>query len=183
MRKNMGMTRVRPALRTDSPALRNIETLAGEAFRSIGMEEIADAEPMSVDILDAYALSGRSWVATDEPDRPVGYVVVDVVDGNAHVEQISVLPDYQGRGLGKELLDTVRSWAIETRHPAVTLTTFVDVPWNCPLYEHLGFVVLSEQEVGPELRAIQEHETQMGLDPVTRVSMRKQISHGLGEES
>jgi len=179
----MGMTRVRPALPTDSPALREIEMLAGEAFRSIGMEEIADGEPMSVEVLDRYALSGRSWVATDEPDWPVGYVVVDVADRNAHVEQISVHPDYQGRGLGKGLLDTVRAWAIETGRPAITLTTFVDVPWNCPLYEHLGFVVLSEHEVGPELRAIQEHETQMGLDPVTRVCMRKQIAHGVGEES
>ncbi len=179
----MGMTRVRPALPIDSPALREIETLAGEAFRSIGMEDIADAEPTAVEVLDSYALGGRSWVATDEPDRPVGYVIVDVADGNAHVEQISVLPAYQGRVLGKGLLDTVWSWAIETGHPAVTLTTFVDVPWNCPLYEHLGFVVLSEREVGPELRAIQEHETQKGLDPTTRVCMRKQIAHNIGEES
>lgn len=177
----MVMTRVRPALPADSPALREIETLAGAAFRSIGMEEIADAEPMSVEVLDGYALSGRSWLAIDEADRPVGYVVVDVADGNAHVEQISVLPDYQGRGLGRELLNTVRSWAIESGHPAVTLTTFVDVPWNRPLYEHLGFVVLSEQEVGPELRAIQEHETQMGLDPVTRVCMRIRITQSSKE--
>lgn len=131
------MIRVRPALPTDSRALREIETLAGEAFRSIGMEEVADAEPMSMEVLDGFALSGRSWVTTDEHDRQVGYVVVDVADGNAHVEQISVLPDYRGRGLGKELLDTVRSWAIEAGHPAVTLITFVDVPWNRPLYEHL----------------------------------------------
>lgn len=168
------MVRVRPSLPVESPTLREIEMFAGEAFRSIGMEAIADAEPMSVEVLDAYALSGRSWVAVDETDWPVGYIVVDVVDGNAHVEQLSVLPDYQGRGVGTILLDTVRSWAIETGCPAITLTTFFDVPWNYPLYEHLGFVAIPEEELGPELRAVREHESQMGLDPANRVCMRKE---------
>jgi GNAT superfamily N-acetyltransferase len=156
--------------------LREIETSAGEAFRSVGLEAIADAEPMSVEVLDAYAIRGRSWVAVDEADCPVGYVVVDVVDGNAHVEQISVLAEHQGRGVGKDLLDTVRSWAFETGCTAITLTTFIDVPWNYPLYAHLGFVVLPEEELGPELRAVRQHEAEMGLDPVNRVCMRKESS-------
>jgi ribosomal protein S18 acetylase RimI-like enzyme len=105
------------------------------------------------------------------------------VDGNAHVEQISVLPDYQGRGVGKDLLDTVRSWAIETGCPAITLTTFIDVPWNYPLYERLGFVVLPEEELGPELRAVREHEAQMGLDPANRVCMRKESSISLDQRA
>jgi GNAT superfamily N-acetyltransferase len=177
------MVRVRPSLRAESPTLREIETFAGEAFRSIGMDAIADTEPMSVEVLDAYAISGRSWVAVDETDRPVAYVVVDVVDGNAHIEQISVLPDNQGRGVGKDLLDTVRSWAIEAGCPAITLTTFIHVPWNYPLYEHLGFVVLPEEELGPELRAVREHEAQMGLDPADRVCMRKESSLSLDQRA
>jgi GNAT superfamily N-acetyltransferase len=178
-RQNLGMVvRVRRSLPAESPILREIETLAGDAFRSVGMEAIADAEPMSVEVLDAYALGGRSWVAVDETDWPVGYVVIDVVDGNAHIEQISVLSDHQGRGVGKDLLDTVRTWAIETGCPAITLTTFIEVPWNYPLYEHLGFVVLPEEELGSALRAVREHEAQAGLDPTKRVCMRKETSIG-----
>src|ERR1017187_6847328 len=45
-------------------------------------------------------------------------------------------------------LDRVRMWASEAKRPAITLTTFANVPWNAPLYEHLGFVVLSEEEIG-----------------------------------
>jgi GNAT superfamily N-acetyltransferase len=140
------VNRVRPSLPTESARLSEIEGLAGEVFRSIGMEWIADSDPMPVEVLEDYARSGRSWVAMDESDRPVGFVVVDVVDGNAHVGQVSVLPDYQGRGLGKALLEAVRAWAIETGCPALTLTTFIHVPWNRPLYEHLGFVVVPEDE-------------------------------------
>lgn len=162
--------------------LREIERIAGEAFRSVGMESIADAEPPSEDALRAYAASGRSWVSVDETDRPIGYVIVDVIDGNAHVEQISVLPELQNLGLGKELLETVRMWAIETNRPAITLTTFAHVPWNRPLYEHLGFVVLSEEELGPELRSVRDHESHIGLDPATRVCMRRGTSDRLIEE-
>jgi GNAT superfamily N-acetyltransferase len=177
------MKRVRPSLSAECSRLREIEGLAGEAFRSIGMEWIADSDPMSVEVLEDYARRGRSWVAVDESDRPVGYVVVDVVDGNAHIEQVSVLPDYQGRGLGKDLLEAVQTWAIETGCPALTLTTFIHVPWNRPLYEHLGFVVVPEDELQPGLRGVREHESQIGLDPISRVCMRRSTGTRVSRES
>jgi GNAT superfamily N-acetyltransferase len=145
------------------------------------MDRIADSDPMSVEVLEEYARCGRSWVAVDECDRPVGYVVVDVVDGNAHVEQISVLPEYQGRGLGKDLLEGVQAWATEVGCLALTLTTFIHVPWNRPLYEHLGFVVLPDDELGPGLRELREHESRMGLDPTSRVCMRRSV-RSVGEK-
>jgi hypothetical protein len=46
------------------------------------------------------------------------------------------------------------------------------VAWNRPLYEHLGFRVLDEQELGPELRVVRDRETADGLDPDVRVCMR-----------
>ena len=104
--------------------------------------------------------------------RGVGYVLVDVVDDCAHIEQVSVRPDHQGEGVGRALLDRVRQWAMSTDRSGVTLTTFGDVPWNRPLYEHLGFRVLSDVEIGPELRAVRETEARHGLDPATRVCMR-----------
>jgi GNAT superfamily N-acetyltransferase len=174
-RQYWGVTHVRPSRSTESSRIRQIERLAGEVFRSIGMDRIADSDPMSVEALEEYARNGRSWVAVDDRDRPVGYVVVDVVDGNAHIEQISVLPEYQGRGLGKELLDVVHAWAIEVGRPALTLTTFIHVPWNRPLYEHLGFVVVPEDELGPGLREVREHESRIGLHPSSRVCMRRGV--------
>jgi GNAT superfamily N-acetyltransferase len=58
-----------------------------------------------------YAEEERSWVVVDCTDEPIGYVLVDVVDGCAHVEQVSVRPDHQGTGLGRALLESVRAWA------------------------------------------------------------------------
>jgi len=57
------------------------------------------------------------------------------------------------------------------------LTTFTNVAWNRPWYEHLGFVVLGDDQIGPQLRAVREVETQHGLDPAERVCMRLEL-HG-----
>jgi GNAT superfamily N-acetyltransferase len=166
---------IRDAVPDDGPALREIERLAGARFYEVGMGSIADAEPASVDTLAAYAVAGRSWVALDANRDPVGYVIADIVDGHAHVEQISVLPDHQGMGIGRALIDRVRAWAEETGKAAITLTTFTTVPWNGPLYAHLGFVAIPEEGLGPELRALRDAETHQGLDPAARTCMRLEL--------
>jgi GNAT superfamily N-acetyltransferase len=138
----------------------------------VGLDDVADDAPASVEVMADYATAGRSWVAVDEADMPVGYVLVDLVDGNAHIEQISVRPECQGAGIGRALVDQVRAWAAESGRSAVTLTTFAEVSWNRPLYEHLGFDVVAEDDLGPELRAVRDAEAAHGLDPATRVCMR-----------
>jgi GNAT superfamily N-acetyltransferase len=167
---------IRPATPEDGPALQQIERLAGERFRDVGRPEIAEHEPASLHELGAYASDGRAWVALDEAGAPTGHVLVDVVDGNAHIEQVSVIPAWQGRGVGRALVDQVGAWATVAGLPAITLTTFTDVPWNGPLYRHLGFRDLAEEELGPELRAVRDAEAAHGLDPRQRVCMRLDLA-------
>lgn len=62
----------------------------------------------------------------------------------------------------------------------LTLTTFRHIPWNRPLYEHLGFRILADNELGPALRAVREAEAVHGLDPSLRVVMRNELARGLG---
>ncbi len=167
---------IRPARVQDSPTLREIERAAGERFRDVGLSGIADDEPLPAPTLDRYATEGRSWVALDDADRPIGYVVVDVIDDHAHIEQVSVHPDHQGRGVGRALLNRVRGWASDTGLSMVTLTTFSDVPWNRPLYEHVGFTVMPEESIGPQLKALRLVEAEHGLDPDRRVCMQLRLS-------
>ena len=68
---------IRTARADDLASLQAVEVAAGEAFRSIGMDAIADDEPPSIDNLAAYAASGRAWAAADTTDEPVGYIIVD----------------------------------------------------------------------------------------------------------
>lgn len=164
---------VRPAQTRDLVELRTIERLAGERFRDVGLDTVAEDEPMSVGSLAGYANSGRAWVAVDEADQPVGYVLVDLVDGVSHIEQLTVRPNWQGRGVGMSLIWAVAAAADRAGLPhSLTLTTFGHVPWNRPLFEHLGVRVLIEDEIGEELPRVRQAEAARGLDPSTRVAMR-----------
>ena len=105
----------------------------------------------------------------------VGYAAVDVLDGCAHLEQMSVHPDHGRRGLGAALLERVCNWSQANAFPAITLTTFRDVAWNAPYYRRFGFEVLDDTDIGADLRRRVDDETAAGLDPTTRVCMRKQL--------
>ncbi len=155
--------------------MRQVEIASGQRFREVGLDAIADDEPPPAAVFEAYAAAGRAWVAVGPSSGAVGFVIVDMVDGAAHIEQVSVVPAHQGRGVGRALIDQVRRWAGENGLPALTLPTFNHVPWNRPLYEHLGFRVLADEEIGPGLRAVMATEAAHGLDPASRVAMRKDI--------
>jgi GNAT superfamily N-acetyltransferase len=159
----------------DLPALVEIERAAGETFRSLGMDLVADDDPGSVEELTPYATAARAFVSVDADDRPVGYLLLDLVDGAAHVEQVSVHPDHARRGIGRALIEHAASWARERGLPTLTLTTYVEVPWNGPYYELLGFRYLAPTEETPGLRALREHERTAGLDAWPRACMRRDL--------
>jgi GNAT superfamily N-acetyltransferase len=169
---------IRPARAEDSENLREIERSAGARFEEIGMGWVASHEPISADELNAFAEAGRSWVAVDENEdaHPIGYAVAEIVDCCGHIEQVSVALEDQGQGVGRALVQAVEAWAVRNRLRALTLTTFSDVAWNRPLYEHLGFSVLAPHELSPGLVSIRAAEAKRGLDPATRVCMRMLIS-------
>ena len=102
-------------------------------------------------------------------------MVADVIEGCAHVQQISVHPRGQGQGLGRALVEAVEQWAAGEGLRGLTLTTFRDVAWNRPLYEHLGFRTLSEEELTPGLRRLRAEEARYGLRPELRVCMYRPL--------
>jgi GNAT superfamily N-acetyltransferase len=159
---------IRAAGPTDLPALRAIERAAGEPFRALGMAAIADDEPPSLETLGSYQRGGRAWVYGE---RPVAYVLADIVDGHAHLEQVSVHPGHSRQGVGRRLIDHVGEWAAADNLAGLTLTTFADVPWNAPYYARLGFRIVTD--LSPGLRAIRDHEAAIGLDTWPRVTMRR----------
>ncbi|QNG19790.1 GNAT family N-acetyltransferase [Rhodococcus triatomae] len=165
---------IRSAVSSDLPVLQQIEIAAGAPFRDIGMSSIADDPPPTLDELEEFLASGRIFVVADERDHPVAYALVALVDGCAHVEQISVHPSHAHQGLGARLLDRISAWAGEHALPALTLTTFVEVPWNAPYYRRLGFRPVSDSEMTPGLSAIRNAEVR--LDAWPRVTMTRPVT-------
>ncbi|WP_166356149.1 GNAT family N-acetyltransferase [Phytoactinopolyspora limicola] len=167
---------IRVARADDLIALQEIEVAAGAPFRDLGMDMIADDDPPTVADLTAFQVDGRAWVSVDERDVPVAYVLAQVVDGEAHVEQVSVHPRYARRGLGRDLLEVVADWGRRQGLAGLTLTTYADVPWNAPYYIRLGFRVLADGELTDGLRRIREEEAARGLDAWPRVVMRRPLT-------
>jgi GNAT superfamily N-acetyltransferase len=151
---------IRLAQPAELPYLQEIENASGEAFRDVGMPEIADDDPMSLESLAEHEV----WVAVGAQGVPLAFIAVGDVDGATHIHQVSVHPAHARQGIGAALIEHV------TRAGrAVTLTTFRDVPWNGPYYERLGFRAVDD--VSPGLAEIMRDEASRGLDPAHRVAM------------
>jgi GNAT superfamily N-acetyltransferase len=168
---------IRPARRDELVAVQAIEVAAGALFAEVGMTSVSEDPPPSLEELDSYRSRGMAWVAADGPaDRPVAYLLADVVDGNAHIEQVSVHPGWGRQGIGRALIDHFEEWAVGQGLPAVTLTTFADVPWNGPYYRRCGFRPMAEAELGPELAALRATEQARGLDRHPRLAMVRSLT-------
>ncbi|MEV7443170.1 GNAT family N-acetyltransferase [Streptomyces sp. NPDC091204] len=172
---------IRAAHMDELTALQDIERAAGICFRDIGMAEIADDEPLTLDELGRYQRAAMAWVSVDGPGvgpgpgAPVAYLIADRVDGNFHVEQVSVHPERARRGIGRSLLEHLAGLAAREGAPALTLTTFTEVPWNAPYYARCGFRLLDEGALTPGLREIRARESEHGLDRWPRACMRREV--------
>src|SRR5690625_4624524 len=113
---------IRAAAEQDLLTLRVIERAAGQVFGEWDMGLVADDEPPTMSMLREYVTVGRAWTA-DSDGRPVAYLLADIVDGNVHIEQVSVHPEHSRKGIGLALIEHVARWAVAGGYPALTLTT------------------------------------------------------------
>lgn len=172
----MTTMRIRAGREKDLRVLQDIERAAGRCFRDVGMDLVADDAPPALAVLRRFRRGGGLRVAADvADDRPVAYVLVEPVDGNAHIEQISVHPDSARRRIGAALIDHVAARAGAAGVRALTLSTFTGVPWNAPYYERCGFRPLAQEELTPGLLKIRAEEALAGLDRWPRVCMRREL--------
>jgi GNAT superfamily N-acetyltransferase len=96
---------------------------------------------------------------------PVGFARLELVDGHTHVGQLSVLPEYGRLGIGASLMEASCRWAAERGDCIITLTTFVDVPFNAPWYRRLGFEELPEPHEAELSRAVADERELAELSP------------------
>jgi GNAT superfamily N-acetyltransferase len=142
---------VRLARPGDIPALIEIELSAGELFAGTHMDwAVGQVTPL--DELRAAVARGDVWLVEDV-GAPVAYLIGDRVDGDFHIDQVSVARSHQRRGLGRLLIEAATAEARTRGHRAATLTTDRRLPWNAPYYLRLGFELLAPHHVPPQLAA------------------------------
>jgi GNAT superfamily N-acetyltransferase len=106
----------------------------------------------------------------------VGFAVVNTVDGRAHLASLGVHPKYGRQGIGGRLLAAACALASELGRPAMTLTTFVDVPWNAPWYAARGFVALPADQWSAGLRNVWAAEVAAGIVAAPRLAMIRSLA-------
>ena len=148
-----------------------------ERGRARGRERAAAAGELPGELpppASASELAG-AWHILVAGDPPVGFARLEQVDGQAHLEQLSVHPDASRAGLGRALVAAALDWARAQGCGSMTLCTFAEVPFNAPFYASCGFVIVSRPS--GELLAVREHEKALGLDALgERVAMRRDLS-------
>jgi len=79
---------IRQTKPADAPFLPAVERSAGEVFRAIpSLAWIADDDDQSVETHLAQITVGTSWVATDDADVPIGFLIGEVFDRELHIEE------------------------------------------------------------------------------------------------
>ena len=118
--------------------LQDIEVSAGERFREIpSLAWIADDDVMSTETHLKYVNQSTSWVA-EVDNQIIGFLCAESAVKNLHIWLIAVQQEWQGRGIGRRLMETVIENAHHNKFMSMTLTTFREVPWNEPFYRSLG---------------------------------------------
>jgi GNAT superfamily N-acetyltransferase len=107
--------------------------------------------------------------------RPaLGFARIDEIDGQAHLEQLYVLPSQMRRGLGTSLIEASCAWAVEQGYSAMTVCTFSNIAWNEPFFAKRGFEPIGK--LTPGLAELRDWERSLGLDALgERVVMRRDL--------
>lgn len=162
--------RIEPGRASDAARLREIERAAGDRFRAIGMEEIAEGDVTPASILENRADAGHLYVACAGDDMIAGFLMWSAKDGLAYIEEVSVHPAHAGHRLAARMIDRLAE-DVRGRHAALTLATFRDVEWNAPYYARLGFEELPLDRVGPQHQVSWKQQAKNGLDMTRRLFM------------
>ncbi|MFT5442605.1 MAG: GNAT superfamily N-acetyltransferase [Myxococcota bacterium] len=167
---------VRTALDSDIESLPAIEVAAAQVVPVEDLGPSLRNEGMSVRAFAEASESGRLLVAASRQDaRPVGFAMMLIVDGQAHLHELDVEPSHARKGLGAALVKEAARWAQSRGLRAVTLTTFRHLAFNAPFYARYGFRELAPGEIGSELEAMLKDEEAHGLDRSKRLAMELAI--------
>ena len=88
----------------------------------------------------AEVISSRGVTVAERDGTMAGVIVLAITDGRLVIENVAVLPAYQGRGLGRRLLEGAERDARRGGFDSIYLYTHEKMTENRRLYSRLGYV-------------------------------------------
>ncbi|MDE7548620.1 GNAT family N-acetyltransferase [Acetobacter fabarum] len=164
---------IRLACLADAPYLPALEQDAAQAFAAIPeLVWLTGGDGLDLATHTASIAARTCWVAASATGQLLGFVTAHLYGLDLHIQEMSVTQAAQGQGLGRRLLHAVCTAAQQRGLQRVTLTTFVNVPWNAPFYASAGFCHVSHAALDVRLASILEHENATGLAAIPRCAMQ-----------
>jgi len=170
---------IRRARRGEGALLPAIEAAAQIHFTRFGMPEIEEQAKAGGTIppgfVEGMIETGAVYVADCE-GRLVAFAAANERDGLLHLMELDVHPDFAGQRIGAALIAALDEYARENGLSAITLSTFIDVPWNAPYYARLGFRMFPREDWGPRhVRTWRAQERDGLLDMTRRCFMIREV--------
>lgn len=128
------VVRLRPVTAADLPSLSALDALSFNEIWHYAIGDIADA-----------LLKEGSFVLAEFDGRIVGYEWCEMYASHAHLSRLAVRPDYQGRGIGAQLLHRAIADALSRNLDHITLNTQENNLRSLALYRRFGFETTPER--------------------------------------
>lgn len=166
------MLRFRKLTLSDIEQLIEIEKSASQAFACFSeLAWLAECPVMPAEIHADLINTSYTFAAVDDNDQVVGFLYAKKHEADLYIIEFDVHAGFQQQGIGRKLLQYAIENAKKEKFEKVTLTTFIEVPWNAPFYAKLGFRILSKQCIPPYLQNTLQSEATFGFDTQTRCAM------------
>lgn len=129
-----------------------------------------DAAPSSaldetVEMISTSLANGENAFIAFIDGEPVAMLRFQLIENYIYFSRLSVIPQYQGKGIAKSLLNALEKYAEQNDINEIQCKVRVSVPRNIQLYKSIGYEIFDEDIV---------HKPN-GVD-LKVVSMRKHIS-------
>lgn len=135
----------RPAQKSDIETLFDIRTSVVENHQS--RQEIAELGITPESVANMLETDCCAWIA-EIGDRPVGFSIANATDKT--ILGVFVLPNFEGRGAGRALMDLAEQWLWSKGIEEIWLITENDPTLRAyGFYCHLGWVPIGVEAHGP----------------------------------
>jgi len=134
---------LRRAESQDAPALAHCVDLAYRPNLSLLRRSDYLTEGNYAQIIDLYHV----WVAVDQ-GQIIGGLVLMPKEDHMLLANIAVHPEYQGKGVGKALLERADAEAVDQSYQEIRLNTNKDMVKNIDMYRRSGWTEMKSGEHG-----------------------------------
>ncbi|MGX6961767.1 ribosomal protein S18-alanine N-acetyltransferase [Vagococcus xieshaowenii] len=131
-----------------------VAVLTQVSYREVRLDEIKSLQAIQKAVYqDRSSWSRYAFLAELNGNKPIKYIVADyrgtiigfggirIEDSNAHITNLAVLPDYQGNGIGSNLLEQLLVFAENCEVQTLSLEVRTSNDKAQRLYKTIGFNV------------------------------------------